>query len=159
MPFYRNLAVGAEGAEATVTAAGAEPLSAVIDAVGEYQADGTPGYDVTVRLPTEWYEAVAGVHQATIEPAGDTPTGPAVPTAAVREDANGTYVLADASDETGSSSQGTQQTASADDQAGQFQPVRVTVTGQVGGYALIAPDEALPVGSRIVVSGDGAIEP
>jgi hypothetical protein len=127
-----------EGAEVALTAAGAEPLPATVGSVGEYQSEGTPGYDLTVPVPVEWFEAVGDSQQVAVEPTGQVPVGPAVPTTAVREDGNGTYVLAAGSDAAG------------------FDRVPITVTGQVGGYTLIAADEALPIGRRIVVSGGGA---
>jgi hypothetical protein len=142
------------GAEVTVTAGEAEPLVATVSTVGEYQSDGAPGYDLTVPLTVEWFEAAGDVQRATVEPVGEVPVGPAVPLAAVREDAVGFYVLAAAGE-----------AASADTSSGTSGPagaghglerVAITVTGQSGGYALIAADGELPVGRRIVVSGDSA---
>jgi hypothetical protein len=139
------------GAEVTVSADGVEPLSAVVSTVGEYQSDGTPGYDVTIPLPVEWFEGTGDVQQVTVEPAADAPNGPAVPATAVREDANGPYVLA--APEDGSGTVTARAEASGE---GRLKRVPITITGQVGGYALIEPTEALPVGMRIVVSGDSA---
>ncbi|MDR1635555.1 MAG: hypothetical protein LBS27_11700 [Bifidobacteriaceae bacterium] len=145
-----------EGAEVAVTAEGAEVLSASVGTVGDYQADGTPGYEVTIPVSIEWFETLDGAQQATIKPTSVTPVGPAVPAAAVREDAKGAYVLAAG---TGGETAPDQRarTAGADGvEDGTFERVPITITGQVGGYALIAPDEVLPVGRRIVVSGSGA---
>ncbi|MDR2565119.1 MAG: hypothetical protein LBC97_03490 [Bifidobacteriaceae bacterium] len=131
----------AVGAEVTVMARGAEPLTAVVSSVGEYQDDGTPGYDIEVKVPVDWFDTLDGEQQAALSPTGDVPVGPAVPLTAVREDPDGAYVL-----------------APAQDPADKLERVPVTITGQVGGYALIIPDEALPVGQRIVMSGDPAAE-
>ncbi|MDR1635286.1 MAG: hypothetical protein LBS27_10290 [Bifidobacteriaceae bacterium] len=143
-----------EGAEVTVTAAEVEPLAATVGTVGEYQTDGTAGYDLTIPLTVEWFDAAGDVQQVTVSPVGETPVGPAAPLTAIREDAKGVYLLAAV--EAGAGRDGA--TPSAGAGAGQDQAVErvaITITGQVGGYALIAADEALPIGRRIVVSGDG----
>jgi hypothetical protein len=153
----------AEGAAVTVSAPGVEPLAAVVGAVSEYREDGSPGYDLTIALPMQWYEASGGVRQATVESAEPVPLGPAVPLTAVRQDAAGAYVLAAGqtglSDAAGSGDAAESGRGAGTAGAETFERVALTVVGQAGGYALIESDGALAPGRRIVVTGDTSAAP
>jgi hypothetical protein len=146
-----------EGSEVSVTANEAEPLASTVQSVSEYQADGNPGYDLVIPLTIEWYEAAGGVDRVTVAPVGEVPVGPAVPLTAVREDANVTYVSAETAEgaKAANAGQKTDQAGGCADagQAGRSERVPVEVIGQSGGWALIAPNDALPIGRRVVVSG------
>jgi peptidoglycan hydrolase-like protein with peptidoglycan-binding domain len=127
------------GAEVQVSVGGGQAVSTTVLAVGEFKDSGQnqpPGYDVTFALPEELAGATDADGPVTISEIAELPTGPAVPLTAVRHDAEGSYVLT-AGDGTASDTR-----------------VGVTVRGQASGYAIIADNENLPIGTEVVLSGE-----
>lgn len=126
------------GSSVTVATAGNEPVEVQVARISEFRSsdsDGRiPGYDIRVPLPEELMQGAEGA-AATVMPTGhgEVATSLAVPLVALREDADGMYVL----------------------KAGDGQKVTVQLGLQSDGYAQILGDTSLEPGDEIIIGGPG----
>jgi len=128
------------GAQVMVQVGSSAPTGSTVLTVSEFMTDGdgrAPGYDVTVSVPDGVDPAQAASVPVQITETSQPNTGLAVPLTAIRTDNQGSYVFTAAPDGT-----------SFDVRVG------VTVTAQANGYAILADDPALPVGTLVVLSGE-----
>ncbi len=108
-------------------------------------SDSTPGYDVTVVLPTGKNAAFEDGDKVVIRSAGakaKAAKGLTVPVVALRQDHDGTYVLLAGSTSGPASGSGTRS----------LRHVTVTVGAELDGYAMVAGD-GLTEGDDVVVGG------
>ncbi|MDR2895436.1 MAG: hypothetical protein LBV30_02120 [Propionibacteriaceae bacterium] len=99
------------------------------------------GYDITVALPEGVDGPKVSDQPVIVREPGSVPNGPAVPLTAIHRDATGqNYVLVEDATSTG-------------EPAAAPRKVLVAVRNQVVGYAILAEDAALPIGTNVIVSG------
>jgi len=123
------------GASVEVFAVGASPAITQIISIGEFSEDssGLAGHEVRLRVPESWNLEEVG-EQVTAREVSQPELVPAVPLIAVREDHEGTFLLLEC-------------------EPGAVAPRRVNVSilRQVGGHAILAPNQDLPAEPRILV--------
>lgn len=131
-----------EGASVQVQIGGGAPTPSKVLAVSEFKpADSStpPGYDISVALPKGIDVKEAESRPILITEAAEVPQAPSVPLAAIRRDPGGSAYVLVASD-----------TA---EQPLRPEQVEVTVIAEVAGYAVLADNAHLAVGTEVVVSG------
>ncbi|QFU97938.1 hypothetical protein KDY119_01444 [Luteimicrobium xylanilyticum] len=144
----------AEGARVTVAdvAATGDPVHATVTSVSAFKkasaddSDSTPGYDVAIKLPVEKNASFEDGDKVVIRSAGakaKAARGLTVPVVALRQDHDGTYVLATA---------GSASTSASGSEKSSLRHLTVTVEAELDGYAMVTGD-GIAEGEQVVVGG------
>lgn len=130
----------AAGAEVGVEVAGAAPVLSTVVALGAFATNedtGASGYPVRIALPAD--VAIDASTPVQIRPWGEPQPSLAVPTSAIRQEGSASFVLVRGK-------------KAAEGEAPAHERIDIAVVAQADGWVSIEANDALPVGTEILVS-------
>lgn len=131
-----------------LTAPDITPVETTVLSIGPFTAasdSAIAGNDVTFAIPSD--TPLREGSPLTVTSLSTAEPGPAVPLTALRQDSTGVYVVLFAPDPPGAVTPG------GDDDIPEEVRVYVRVSASAEGWAAIEPDEQLPTGTQVIVSG------
>jgi len=129
----------AAGAEVNVSVAGATPVTSTVVSVGEFvtnEETGVSGYPVRIALPQD--VPVDASTAVQIGPVTSSEASLALPTVAVRQEGSASFVLVPADD--------------GEEDDSPYERIDIVVVAQADGWVSIEPNDALPLGTDVLVS-------
>ncbi len=127
------------GAEVSVSVAAAPPVTSTVLSVGDFATDeetGISGYPVRIALPPD--VPVDASTAVQIGPVASSEASLAVPTVAVRQEGSASFVLVPADD--------------GEEDDSRYERIDIVVVAQADGWVSIEPNDALPLGTDVLVS-------